>query len=108
MPTPIATSSRIRPRSDHGNANSGALPVASSADWASGMVPFGQPDSTSTCAVSGPTGNSPETLAVTRTESPGRITGTLAGCTVADWPNGPVIFTAGVALCRTFPVLVIV
>ena len=82
------------------------MPDAAGAALASGMVPFGQPDSTSMWAVIGPAGNRPERLAVTRTESPGKITGTGAGCTVADWPNGPVIFTPGVALCRTFPVFV--
>src|SRR6185437_10751609 len=38
MPTPIATSSRMRPRSDHGNANSDAVPVTAGAAWASAVA----------------------------------------------------------------------
>src|ERR1700722_5737487 len=100
----MAASSRTRPSSDHGNANSDALPAAAGATLASGMVPFGQPGARFTCALIGPSGNRPGMVAVTRTESPGRIIGTLGGCTVAAWPNGPVMLTDGVALCRTLPV----
>ena len=56
MPTPMAASSKIRPMSDHGTANSDALPAAIGASWAIGIVFGGQPGVAVTCAVIGPAG----------------------------------------------------
>src|SRR5215469_1285036 len=56
MPTPMAASSKIRPMSDHGTANSDALPAAIGAIVTSGIVCAGQPGVAVTCAVIGPAG----------------------------------------------------
>src|ERR1700684_4321822 len=105
MPTPMATSSRIRPRRVHGNANSDAFAVTSGAAWDSAMVSVGQPALTSTRAVIGPSGNSPGAWAVTRIESPGRIVGNCGSWTTTFWPKGPVTVTVCAPAWRTFPVL---
>src|SRR5262245_52135371 len=65
---------------------------------------FGQSGMAVTFAVNGPAGYRPPVVAVTRTESPGRITGSCGGV-IDELPPRPVTLRTVAALIRTLPVL---
>src|SRR5262249_10492613 len=94
----------IKAISAHGNAKNEAEPVTAVRFTGADGEAFGHPGVTVTFAVNEPAGYRPPTVVVTRTESPGRITGRFRGVTDA-LPPRPVTLSVWAALIRTLPVL---
>src|SRR5215470_19348017 len=94
----------IKTTSAHGKAKNEAEPVTAASVSAVGGEDFGHPGVAVTFVVNEPSGYRLPTVADTRTESPGRITGSFGAGTDAS-AKRPVTLSTEAALIRTLPVL---